>query len=238
MAEQLFTIPVNDAFDEGCECPLCSIYKKLEEDAIEFTMGPSYMEDDNREVTDKLGFCKRHMRMMYANKNRLGLALMMDTHMKKVIKDLKKASENPAPKPSLFGGKKEKSAVEEYIEKLDHSCFICDRIDMSFPRYINTIFHLWKKDAEFREKFKAGKGFCVHHYGILYAGARKELSGSSYDEFLETLNKVFFENIERVEGDVSWFIDKYDYRNKDADWKNSKDAIPRGIIKMNDEIVE
>ena len=238
MAEQLFTIPVNDAFDEGCECPLCSIYKKLEEDAIEFTMGPSYMEDDNREVTDKLGFCKRHMRMMYANKNRLGLALMIDTHMKKVIKDLKKASENPAPKPSLFGGKKEKSAVEEYIEKLDHSCFICDRIDMSFPRYINTIFHLWKKDAEFREKFKAGKGFCVHHYGILYAGARKELSGSNYDEFLETLNKVFFENIERVEGDVSWFIDKYDYRNKDADWKNSKDAIPRGIIKMNDEIVE
>lgn len=238
MAEQLFTIPVNDAFDEGCECPLCSIYKKLEEDAIEFTMGPSYMEDDNREVTDKLGFCKRHMRMMYANKNRLGLALMMDTHMQKVIKDLKKASENPAPKPSIFGGKKEKSAVEEYIEKLDHSCFICDRIDMSFPRYINTIFHLWKKDAEFREKFKAGKGFCVHHYGILYAGARKELSGSSYDEFLETLNKVFFENIERVEGDVSWFIDKYDYRNKDADWKNSKDAIPRGIIKMNDEIVE
>ena len=34
MAEQLFTIPVNDAFDEGCECPLCSIYKKLEEDTV------------------------------------------------------------------------------------------------------------------------------------------------------------------------------------------------------------
>ena len=51
MAEQLYTIPVNDAFSEDSECPLCLIAKQLEQDAIEFTMGPSYMEDD------KKGFC-------------------------------------------------------------------------------------------------------------------------------------------------------------------------------------
>lgn len=238
MAEQLYTIPVNDAFSEDCECPLCSIYKKLEEDAIEFTMGPSYMEDDNREVTDKLGFCKRHVKMMYANKNRLGLALMLDTHMKKVMRDLKKAAESPQPKKSLFGGTKEKSAVEEYVGSLDSSCFVCDRIETNFPRYVNTVFHLWKKDSEFKVKFKACKGFCIHHYGMLYSLSRKEMSGTQYEEFLAALNKVFFDNFERVEGDVSWFIDKYDYRNKDADWKNSRDAIPRAIIKVNDDIVE
>ena len=232
MAEQLYTIPVNDAFSEDCECPLCSIYKKLEEDAIEFTMGPSYMEDDNREVTDKLGFCKRHVKMMYANKNRLGLALMLDTHMKKVMKDMKKAAESPQPKKSLFGGKGEKSAIEEYVESLDKSCFVCDRIETNFPRYISTVFHLWKKDSEFREKFRSSKGFCIHHYGMLYSMGRREMSGSQYEEFLEALNKVFFDNFERVEGDVSWFIDKYDYRNKDADWKNSKDAIQRGMQKL------
>ena len=31
--------------------------------------------------------------------------------------------------------------------------------------------------------------------------------------------------------DVAWFIEKYDYKNKDADWKNSKDAIQRGMQK-------
>ena len=53
MAEQLYTIPVNDAFHADCECPLCQMQKTLEEHAIEYTMGPSYMEDDNRAMTDK-----------------------------------------------------------------------------------------------------------------------------------------------------------------------------------------
>ena len=52
------------------------------------------------------------------------------------------------------------------------------------------------------------------------------------------LNKVYFENMERVNSDVSWFIDKHDYRNKEADWKNSKDSIPRAIIKTEHTIIE
>ena len=54
MAEQIYTIPVNDAFDSGCECPMCQMQKDLERNAIEYTMGPSYMEDDNRAMTDKV----------------------------------------------------------------------------------------------------------------------------------------------------------------------------------------
>ena len=76
MAEQLYTIPVNDAFNSDCECVLCSMYDELEKNAIEYTMGPSYMEDDNRAMTDKLGFCKHHVRILYGEKNRLGLAIM------------------------------------------------------------------------------------------------------------------------------------------------------------------
>ena len=34
----------------------CSMYKALENDAVSYTMGPSYMEDDIRAVTDKKGF--------------------------------------------------------------------------------------------------------------------------------------------------------------------------------------
>ena len=37
------------------------------------------------------------------------------------------------------------------------------------------------------------------------------------------------ENMKRIYDDVAWFIEKYDYKNKDADWKNSKDAIQRGM---------
>ena len=33
MKEKIYTIPVNDAFSSDCECPICSMYKALEDDA-------------------------------------------------------------------------------------------------------------------------------------------------------------------------------------------------------------
>ena len=59
MKEKIYTIPVDDAFNSDCECPICSMRKKLEESAVEFTMGPSYMEDDIRAKTDEMGFCEK-----------------------------------------------------------------------------------------------------------------------------------------------------------------------------------
>lgn len=247
MAEQLYTIPVNDAFDSDCECPLCLMTRDLEQSAIEFTMGPSYMEDDNREVTDKLGFCSKHIRMMYADKNKLGVALMLNTHMNKVIKDMKALADRDTPQAAgvlsrktggLFSKGSEKSPVVKYIEELESSCFVCQRIEPVFDRYIHTIFHMWKKDPDFRQKLESSRGFCTYHYGILYDRGAENLSQAQYEEFIQVLNKVYFDNIQRVNDDVSWFIDKHDYRNKDADWKNSKDSIQRAIIKNEHTIIE
>ena len=46
------------------------------------------------------------------------------------------------------------------------------------------------------------------------------------------------ENFKRVRDDLEWFTDKFDYRNADADWKNSKDALIRAIQKTNSLFVE
>ncbi len=238
MAEQLYTIPVNDAFDADCECPLCAMYKELETNAVDYTMGPSYMEDDNRAMTDKLGFCSHHIRILYGEKNRLGLALMLKTHTDKTIKELKTLSENKTlPSNGLFK-KAPPSSVVEYINNLEKSCFICERIERTFDRYVDTIFHLWKKEVSFRDKLKNSKGFCTYHYGVLYDTASAKLKKEEFSSFLDVINKVYFDNMERVNGDISWFIDKFDYRYKNEPWKNSKDALPRGIIKTNHTILE
>lgn len=238
MAEKLYTIPVNDAFREDCECPLCAMYQSLEKNAIEYTMGPSYMEDDNRAMTDKLGFCPHHTRMLYSEKNRLGLALMLKTHTDKTIRDLKElAAKGPGAKSGLFT-KSNDSPVVAYIKNLESSCFICNRIEDTFERYVDTIFHMWKKDDDFQELLKSCKGFCTYHYGILYEKGASLLSKTQYEEFTGILNEVYFTNMERVNGDISWFIDKFDYRFKNEPWKNSKDALPRGIIKTSHTIVD
>lgn len=238
MKEQLYTIPVNDAFRSDYECPVCALHQELEQNAIEYTMGPSYMEDDNRAMTDKLGFCQHHIQMLYGQKNRLGLALMLKTHTDKTIKDLKELSKNKPSAAGLFKRTADASPVGTYIKELESHCFICERMEATFQRYIDTIFHLWKKDPEFRDAVSNCKGFCTCHYGLLYDAGSVKLDKNQYSEFLDCLNTVYFNGMERVNDDIEWFINKYDYRYANEPWKNSKDAIPRGIVKTNHIQVE
>ena len=235
MKEQLYTIPVNDAFAVDCECPVCSMYDSLEKDAIEFTMGPSYMEDDIRMETNKIGFCTHHVKQLYKHQNRLGLALILHTHMQRTNRDLEDLLSSDTPvKKGLFAKKTENaSPVTEYIENLNQSCYICNRIDRIFARYLATIYHCYEHDEEFRRKFAASKGFCTKHFGMLYEGAPSSLSGKRLPEFIKTLNEVYLTNMKRVTDDLEWFTDKFDYRNEDKPWKNSKDALPRSMNKTN-----
>lgn len=235
MKEQLYTIPVNDAFAVDCECPVCSMYDSLEKDAIEFTMGPSYMEDDIRMETNKIGFCTHHVKQLYKHQNRLGLALILHTHMQRTNRNLEDLLSSDKPvKKGLFAKKTENaSPVTEYIENLNQSCYICNRIDRIFARYLATIYHCYEHDEEFRRKFAASKGFCTKHFGMLYEGAPSSLSGKRLPEFIKTLNEVYLTNMKRVTDDLEWFTDKFDYRNEDKPWKNSKDALPRSMNKTN-----
>lgn len=96
MKTEIYTIPIQDAFAEESECPVCRMYQKLEENAINYTIGPgaSYMEGDIREQSDEQGFCQKHLGMLYEYPNKLGLAMMLKTHMDKTAKELKKAMES------------------------------------------------------------------------------------------------------------------------------------------------
>ena len=232
MDEQLYSIPVNDAFDSECECPVCVMYRQLEKNAVEFTMGPSYMEDDVRMETNKVGFCPDHVKMMYEMQNRLGLALMLHTHTQSLIAETEKLQKKGRTSSGGLFRKSEESAVAAYMRRLGASCYICSRIEGTFDRYIDTIFFLYKKEESFRRKFENCKGFCCEHYGMLYDAAPRYLSGRDLEAFTKLIDRLFIENMKRVCDDIEWYTDKFDYRNVDAPWKNSKDAVIRTILKL------
>ena len=101
MRERIHTIPLVDALREPGLCVFCAISEKLEQSAVLFILGPAYMEDGVRMDTNKTGFCRRHMEAMYSRQNKLGLALMLHTHLQQMNKDIRKlASSGPL---SLFG---------------------------------------------------------------------------------------------------------------------------------------
>jgi len=232
MKEKLYTIPVMDGFQENCECPLCAMYHTLEENAVSYTMGPSYMESDNRDQTDAKGFCTVHLKRLYQHQNRLGLALMLHTHMKKVSAEVEKLSKHARPAKAGLFKKTESSPLQDYLDKLQGSCFICERVQETFDRFYATIFHLFCNDGEFMSVMKASKGLCTEHYKELYTRALKQLSGYELESFLTLIHELYLKNLSRVENELEWFIDKFDYENADKPWGTSQDALQRSMVKM------
>ena len=122
MPEILYEIPVNDIFGRPCECPVCAMQKKLDDDEVAFAMGPSYMEDDIRLTTDKIGFCAHHMQMMYDFENRLGLGLILNTHMQNIIKNVETLQKKKRNGSKRLFAKDTGSALSDYIKQTTSSC--------------------------------------------------------------------------------------------------------------------
>lgn len=238
MKEKLYTIPLNDAVNAGDECPFCYIERNVEQDLLDYCLGSaaSYMEADTRDLTDKYGFCREHIRKMYDYGNTLGNAWILKTHYRKTINEMQEQFKKYSPAKVSFKdrlkGSDTKNPIASWTRSKDKSCYICAEFDKMYGRYMDTFFYLYKEDSEFRRKILEGKGFCLHHFGDLCEYAETTLSEKDKPEFFPAMFKLMTDNMNRLYEDISWLIEKFDYRNKDADWKNSKDAVGRGMQKL------
>ncbi len=236
MKDQIDTIPVNEAFESPDECPFCYLERQAEQRALRYAVGPgaSYMEPDVRADTDSQGFCRRHFKMMYDYGNSLGNALVMQTYYVGMLKELEAELDSfqMPGKRGLFSKKNSGHLpVLDWAKEKENTCFLCSRLQYNMDRYYTTFFYLIK-DEEFRKKVEQGKGFCVHHFAQLLEAAETKLRGGQTEWFYDTVLQTMKENLQRVQGDLDWFIDKFDYRNASADWKNSKDAVSRSMQKL------
>ena len=249
MKYHIDTIPVWDAYKHGGECPLCEIARHNEQEFLDVFMGASVMEPSRRVEVNERGFCARHLRMMFGNGNRLGLALMAHTHLKETMgkldeigkaatacagEDAKKAA--PA---RLLGRATKTSAPLKGIEEqagraadTARSCLFCERMEETMARYVHTLVYMWKHETEFRRAFEQSKGLCLTHYAQVMAAAPEQLSGKELEEFMGTLVSVEKANLERIEKELEWFTLKFDYRNADKPWGNSQDAVERTLCKL------
>ena len=241
MKEQLHTIPISDAIANAGECPFCYMERKTEEHMMDFVLGhgASYMESDIRDMTDREGFCRAHFKKMFDYGNSLGNAWILKTlymrHLEEMDKEFKNFKPDSVGKSSRLFGKSKPSgnnSIIEWINKRESTCFICTSVQNTFQAYMKTFFKMYRSDEEFRKQIASSKGFCIDHFKVLCEGADSMLSDKERADFYDVMLPLMRENINRVYEDVAWFVEKYDYKNRDADWKNSKDAIQRGMQKL------
>ena len=219
LAERIYTIPVNEVFEEKDGCPICRLRDILEERSLEYVLGPAMMEDDVRSDTNKLGFCKDHLFMMAQRRARLPLALIMETHLDEMAKNIRKKKARP--------DKKEIKSKD--VEK--KSCFVCQRIDWAKERMYATIAKLYSEEMDFRELFRAQDEICFAHYRELHAFSAPLVSSRWRGDFEKDVDELTLKAITSLREDVHHFTKMFDYRNsgENADFKNSKDSIERSI---------
>ncbi|MBN2441305.1 MAG: hypothetical protein JXJ04_08160 [Spirochaetales bacterium] len=224
MKYQLETIPIWESYEAETECPLCYLEDKFEKYNLSFFLGGSVMEPDIRERVNESGFCPVHFGMLFNEGNKLSLSLMTHTHLRLVLKKLKKFENKPVAKN-----------CSEFISSLKiikNECALCNKLEETLKRYTFTIVYLWKKEEDFRKTFINSKGFCLPHFADCAAMANEVLTLKRKDLFLTELYQLQLQNLERIEEEILWFTQKYDYRNTDKPWKNSKDALKRTIQKL------
>ena len=232
--QQIYTIPVREAFEAGaadhkCGCPMCALYRKLEENELDLILGASMMEPDVRIKTNEKGFCRTHYDMMFVRKNRLGMALTLESHLNELKKDLETGFiAGLVAKPGTTPLKR--------IEKLEGSCYVCERIDFHFQHMAETVVYLFESEDAFGKLIKDQPYFCLPHYCLLLEKAQHRLQKKKLADFVTLTQTVQKNYLDALSEDVSWFCKKFDYRYEDEPWKNSKDSVERAMAFLRSDI--
>lgn len=220
MRDSILTIPISEILEPKDGCPICRMRDMLEQRTVEYIMGAAMMEPDVRIETNRAGFCHIHFRQMMKQKNRLSLALMLQTHLASVDEQL-------FSRKKLF---EPKNARKQKLSQINESCFVCEKVDWGMERLMRTFFEMYSHD-DIKKLLSEQEYICLPHYDLLQSLAPAYLQKGELDSFVKQVSALTEKYIASLYEDVSHYCNMYDYRNtgKDADWGNSKDSIERAI---------
>lgn len=224
MQYHIQTEPIWEAFQSDCDCPMCRIYEKSETRLVEQYLNEAVMEPDYRVEVNKYGFCKEHLRKLFAGKNKLGLALQLHTRTLQVRSQIKPCSNY----------KQALKQAAELTETLD-SCVICRSVDEMMKRYAYTVAQMYALEEDFKHAFQKCNGFCMPHYTLLLRESNK--AGGKSSAYVTELVYVQNRSLDRVCNDLDRFAQMFDYRNAGSAVRPDPETVPSAIRKLKGRIL-
>lgn len=220
MRDSILTIPISEILEPREGCPICRMRDMLEQRTVEYIMGAAMMEPDVRIETNRAGFCHTHFQQMMKQKNRLSLALMLQTHLEEVDRQL-------FSRKKLF---EPKNARRAKLSQINESCFVCEKVDWGMERLMRTFFEM-SSHSDIKQLLSEQEYICLPHFDLLQSLAPAYLQKYELDSFNKLISSLTENYIAVLYKDVSQYCSMYDYRNtgKDADWGNSRDSIERAV---------
>lgn len=213
MAYDISTMFIWRFFVPDAVCPTCMLKQKTEHDIADGYLNSAVMEDDERILVNKNGFCERHFNQLLSGRNKLGLALQSNTRIKYLKAHLpKKITVKNAEK---FGDK---------IAAFTETCIICDKIEFNMSRYYKTVCALYGDDEKFRtENFKSVKGFCLNCYAKLLKNSKHAKKYAQ--QFIDELNQKQAEFFNEIDENLTEFTMCFDHRSHHSPSSNAAKSL-------------
>ncbi len=227
MKETIYTIPINEAFEQRDGCPLCRLRRKLEHDSLDYILGAAMMEPEVRMETNRKGFCAAHYQTMLGMNRKLSLALTLESRLAQLSQyldaDMKRASGR-----GIGAAKSTRGALRESAE----SCYVCSRIAFFEEHYFRNIFHMWKTMPQFHLLLMEQPYFCLSHAAKLMDLAPAALGKKAGAEFVRIVAEMTKNYLSELSGDVSAFCKSFDYRSSGVVLRADQKAAPERAIEF------
>lgn len=222
----LAAMPVLEAFEKAVTpdcCPLCSLEARSEEAALKRLLGEDLMDPGFRSRLARTGLCRHHVQRLLAGRDRLGTALVLLELVRHGRRQLSgvagEGSETrtagPIPETGVY-----------------QDCLVCAEVREAMARYARTVAALYRDDAAFRQRLAGHDGICLPHAALLVHQSSAELPPALRPAFRQAVVNRLAGGLERLEAELAWFVQKFDYRYREADWKGTENAPDRAAARL------
>ena len=193
MKSNLTSIPIEEVFEPMDGCPICRLYIELENHMVDYILGPAMMEPDVRIETNKQGFCFHHFELMMKKRNKLSVALMLESHLKLLDKQV------------FSGLLKDSQKQSKNAEHSHESCFVCNSIDQNMQQILQNLCVLWENNRDFRELYAKQPYLCLPHFSLLVNAANRKMSKKNKQEFCKITTELTQHRLKELQEDISHF---------------------------------
>lgn len=218
--------PLYEAYEKkNKECKLCTLVKLREEKYVKSVLdGELLIKPDFRNELIRGSFCTRHLEKLSAIRDKLGLALLLESCLQKQVQGV-----SGGPKPGLkvwFYNALRHPQTDQGQTK--NACSICSYLLTVDKENADKLLTLLIHDSAFRHLFNENYTLLCHrHYTdiLSFRNHKKRTFGHA----VRGVIKLQTEALEKVQRDLSWFIQKFNYSNREMPWYDAKDSLQRVI---------
>ena len=237
-------VRISQALEKGENCFLCHLEGRLEQRFIETYLSELVMDPKAREkIVESRGFCNYHAYKMFvsasnpASEDGLGMALILKSVTEQLLEDVKDQQNIKfvGTKPWNLNLKRSVGLIQDIRLSKSVSneveCPACDHVSKMVRLYIEGFLREIIQDEEMLKLYDKSKGMCTPHHVMTLCVATSVFNGG-FAPVIKRLIEKQIQTLERLQKDLSEYIEKQDYRFSSKERARTEESVGRSLTQL------